>query len=59
MVNAICSDQFLWRCTLSERPLWLLVLPVIKQFTMPNFPSNYAGLSSDKQPTVQHVVAND
>ena len=28
-----CSYHILWQCTLSERPLWLLVLPVIKQFT--------------------------
>ena len=38
MANASCSYHILWQCTLSERPLWLLVLPVAKQFTAPNFP---------------------
>ena len=37
-VNASCSYHFLWRCTLSERPLLLLVLLVVKQFTVPNSP---------------------
>ena len=37
MANASCSYHILWQCTLSERPLWLLVLPVAKQFTAPNF----------------------
>ena len=35
MANASCSYHILWQCTLSERPLWLLVLPVAKQFTVP------------------------
>ena len=35
MANASCSYHILWQCTLSERPLWLLVLPVAKQFTAP------------------------
>ena len=33
MVIATCSNHFLWRCTLSNRPLQLLVLLVVKQFT--------------------------
>ena len=35
IANASCSYHILWQCTLSERPLWLLVLPVAKQFTVP------------------------
>ena len=38
MSNASYSYHILWQYTLSERPLWLLVLPVAKQFTAPNFP---------------------
>ena len=38
MVNASYSYHFLWRCTLSERPLLLLVLLLVKQFTAHNFP---------------------
>ena len=35
IANASSSFHILWQCTLSERPLWLLVLPVAKQFTAP------------------------
>ena len=38
MANASCSYHILWQCILSERPLWLLILLVAKQFTAPNFP---------------------
>ena len=68
MANASCSYHILWQCTLSERPLWLLVLLVIKQFTAPNFPqimldcvANKANCKarSDEWLHVRHAVVSN